>query len=59
MIDYDCLLCQKTSEIKKMKISKKPKKLLNKGFKGYPVATIAYYGPGDKNATKDYILTYA
>jgi hypothetical protein len=25
---------------------------LNKGFRGYPVATIAYYGPDDKNATK-------
>jgi hypothetical protein len=35
-----------------MKKSKKLKKLLNKGFRGYPVATIAYYGPDDKNATK-------
>ncbi|MDA3898279.1 MAG: hypothetical protein PF482_19255 [Desulfobacteraceae bacterium] len=35
-----------------MKKSKKIKKLLNKGFRGYPVATIAYYGPDDKNATK-------
>jgi hypothetical protein len=35
-----------------MKKSKKFKKLLNKGFRGYPVATIAYYGPDDKNATK-------
>ena len=32
--------------------SKKLKKLLNKGFRGYPIATIAYYGPDDKNATK-------
>jgi hypothetical protein len=37
---------------KKMKQSKKLKKLLNKGFRGYPVATIAYYGPDDKNAIK-------
>ena len=35
-----------------MKKPKKIKKLLNKGFRGYPVATIAYYGPDDKNATK-------
>jgi len=35
-----------------MKKLKKLKKLLNKGFKGYPIATIAYYGPDDKNATK-------
>ena len=35
-----------------MKKSKKIKKLLNKGFRGYPVATIAYYGPDDKKATK-------
>ena len=32
--------------------SKDLKKLLNKEFRGYPVATIAYYGPDDKNATK-------
>jgi hypothetical protein len=24
----------------------------SKGFRGYPVATIAYYGPNDKRATK-------
>ena len=35
-----------------MKKSKKIKKLLNKGFRGYPIATIAYYGPIDKIATK-------
>jgi hypothetical protein len=35
-----------------MKKSKKLKKLFNKGFRGYPIATIAYYGPDDKNATK-------
>ena len=35
-----------------MKKSKKLKKLLNKGFREYPIATIAYYGPDDKNATK-------
>jgi hypothetical protein len=35
-----------------MKKSKKLKKLLNKGFRGYPIATIAYYGPDDKRATK-------
>ena len=35
-----------------MKKPKKLKKLLNKGFRGYPIATIAYYGPDDKNATK-------
>ena len=35
-----------------MKKSKRIKKLLNRGFRGYPIATIAYYGPDDKNATK-------
>ena len=35
-----------------MKTSKKLQKLMNKGFRGYPIATIAYYGPDDKNATK-------
>ena len=35
-----------------MKKSKKLKKFLDKGFRGYPIATIAYYGPDDKNATK-------
>jgi len=35
-----------------MKKKKSLKKLANRGFKGYPVATIAYYGPDDKNATK-------
>ena len=28
------------------------KKLLTKGFRGFPIATIAYYGPDDQNATK-------
>ena len=37
---------------KAMKKPKKLKKLLNKGFRGYPVATIAYYGPDDRKATK-------
>ena len=32
--------------------SKKLKKLANKGFRGYPIATVAYYGPDDKHATK-------
>ena len=35
-----------------MKTSKKLKKLSNKGFRGYPIATVAYYGPDDKHATK-------
>ena len=35
-----------------MKRSKNLNKILNKGFRGYPVATIVYYGPDDKNATK-------
>ena len=38
-----------------MKI-KRPKSRLRKkadrGFKGYPVATVAFYGPDDKHATK-------
>ncbi|MCP4625648.1 MAG: hypothetical protein GY850_19340 [bacterium] len=35
-----------------MNKSKRLKKFINKGFRGYPIATIAYYGPDDKNATK-------
>ena len=35
-----------------MKTPKRIKKLLNKGFKGYPIATIAYYGPNDQVASK-------
>ncbi len=31
---------------------KKVKKKARKGFRGYPIATIAYYGPDDKVATK-------
>ena len=35
---------------------KKPRsqlqKLIKRGFKGYPVATVAYYGPDNKRATK-------
>lgn len=27
-------------------------KLINKGFKGYPIATIIYYGPDAQKATK-------
>ena len=27
-------------------------KKARKGFRGYPVATIAYYGPDDRHATK-------
>ena len=28
------------------------KKIAERGFKGYPVGTIAFYGPDDKHATK-------
>ena len=35
-----------------MKTSKKLKKFSNKGFRAYPTATVAYYGPDDKHATK-------
>ena len=38
-----------------LKADRNKKKLANKarkGFRGYPVATIAYYGPTDKKATK-------
>ena len=35
-----------------MKISRRIKKLLNKRFRGYPIATTAYYESDDKNATK-------
>lgn len=35
-----------------MKKLKKLQKMIKKGFRGYPVATIAFYGPDDKHATK-------
>jgi hypothetical protein len=38
-----------------LKAERNKKKIANKarkGFKGYPLATIAYYGPTDKKATK-------
>ena len=36
----------------KNKSSKTLEKKLKSGFKGYPLATIAFYGPTDKVATK-------
>ena len=33
-------------------MSKNLRKLKNKGFRGYPIATVAYYGPDDTRATK-------
>lgn len=38
-----------------IKAERNKKKIANKarkGFRGYPVATVAYYGPTDKQATK-------
>ena len=38
-----------------MKLKREPTRLekkAKKGFRGYPVATIAYYGPDDAKATK-------
>src|SRR5262249_39622712 len=38
-----------------MKLKRKPtplEKKARKGFRGYPVATVAYYGPDDKRASK-------
>ena len=32
--------------------SASPLKKARRGFRGYPVATIAFYGPNDKNASK-------
>jgi hypothetical protein len=37
----------------KIKRAKSPlKKKSDRGFKGYPIATVAFYGPDDKCATK-------
>ena len=33
-------------------LREKLKKKTHKGFRGYPVATIAHYGPNDQHATK-------
>jgi len=39
-----------------MKIGRQPRKWLSKkgetGFRGYPVGTVAFYGPDDKRASK-------
>jgi hypothetical protein len=38
-----------------MKIKRKPNAITKKsrrGFRGYPIATVAFYGPDDKKATK-------
>jgi hypothetical protein len=37
---------------KKQKINNPIIKLSQQGFRGYPVATIAYYGPDNRKATK-------
>ncbi len=36
----------------KEKFNKSLSKKAKKGFRGYPIATIAHYGPNDKKATK-------
>ena len=38
--------------LKTQRNKKKIKNKAKKGFRGYPVATIAHYGPTDKKATK-------
>lgn len=38
--------------MKKDKYKRKLEKISQKGFKGYPVATIVYYGPDSERATK-------
>jgi hypothetical protein len=38
--------------LKAQRIRKAFSKRAKKGFRGYPVATIAFYGPDDKLATK-------
>ena len=37
---------------KKIQNAKSLRKLERKGFRGYPIATVAYYGPDDQHATK-------
>lgn len=34
------------------KTSQARKRLAKKGFRGYPVGTLAFYGPDDRRATK-------
>jgi hypothetical protein len=36
----------------KVKIKNRILKRAQKGFRGYPVATVAYYGPDNRKATK-------
>ena len=37
---------------KKIQNAKSLRKLEREGFRGYPIATVAYYGPDDQHATK-------
>ena len=37
---------------KRIETGNKLRKIARKGFRGYPVATVAYYGPDDKRASK-------
>ena len=46
-------LIMKKKKIKtKIKSTKSLEKLAKKGFQGYPIATVACYGPDDQHATK-------
>jgi hypothetical protein len=35
-----------------MRAKNRLQKIADKGFKGYPIATVAYYGPDDQHASK-------
>ncbi len=43
---------KKNMSLKAQKIRKALNKTAKKGYRGYPVATVAFYGPDDKKATK-------
>jgi hypothetical protein len=38
--------------VKRVQTKNQLRKIANKGFQGYPIATVAYYGPDDQHASK-------
>jgi len=52
-VQTEVLRLNEQGEAMKLKRSQSPlKKKARRGFRGYPVATIAFYGPDDKRASK-------
>jgi hypothetical protein len=44
--------CWVINKVKRMQTKNRLRKIAKKGFQGYPIATVAYYGPDDQHASK-------